>query len=128
MPKHKKRHGSLSVFKGRETKLNKAIFHTLALKGPQTIYAMHKIVRRRRELKHVRYASVNKRIRALEGTDYIRKSGVKRTLAGFEASIYDLTSKAYLAVLLDSIKLDDMLTQIDEATAQSILAAITYTM
>ena len=128
MPKHKKRHGRLSVFKGREARLNKAIFHTLALKGPQTIYAIHKIVRHQRELKHVRYASVNKRIRALESTGYIRKSGVKKTLAGFEASIYDLTAKAYLAVLLDSIKLDDMLTQIDEAIAQSILAAITYTM
>ena len=86
------------------------------------------MVRRRIELKHVRYASVNKRIRALENAGYIRKSGVKKTLAGFEASIYDLTTKAYLAVLLDSIKLDDMLTQIDEATAQAILAAITYTM
>ena len=119
--------GRISVFKGREAKLNRAIFYVLAVKGPQTIYDIHKIVKTRRRLRHVRYASVNKRVRSLEESGYIKKTGVKKTKAGFEASIYELTARAYLAILLDSINLEDLLMRVDEATASAIMAAITYT-
>jgi len=123
----RRKSGRLQVFKGREARLNYAIFHILALKGPQTIYGIHKTVKTRRRLRHVRYASVNKRVRALEESGYINKIGAKKTKAGFEASIYELTAKAYLAILLNSINLDELVTQVDEATASAILAAIAYT-
>ena len=119
--------GRISVFKGREAKLNRAIFHVLAVKGPQTIYDIHKIVKTRRRLRHVRYASVNKRVRSLEESGYTKKMGVKKTKAGFEASIYELTARAYLAMLLNSINLDKLIMRADEATASAIMAAITYT-
>jgi DNA-binding PadR family transcriptional regulator len=120
--------GRISIFKGREAKLNRAIFHILALKGPLTIYDLYKEVRARRRLRRTRYASVNKRVKSLEKSGYIKKIGVKRTKAGFKASIYELNSRAYLAILLDSIKLEDLLTRVDEATASAILATITYTV
>ena len=124
MARLKGKGGRLSVFKGREAKLNRAIFHILALKGPQTIYDIHKEVKTRRRLRHVRYATVNKRVRALTESGYIKKIGVKKTKAGFEASIYELTARAYLALLLDSINLEDLLMHIDEATALTLLGAI----
>ena len=114
----------LSVFKGREARLNKAIFHILALKGPQTIYDIHKEVEIRKGLRQTRYANVNKRVRALEESDYIKKIGVKRTKAGFQASIYELTTKAFLAILFNSINLDELLMRVDDATAQTILASL----
>jgi len=43
--KGKRKRGRISVFKGREAKLNFAIFHILALKDPQTIYDIHKEVK-----------------------------------------------------------------------------------
>jgi DNA-binding Lrp family transcriptional regulator len=116
----------ISIFKGREAKLNRAIFHILALKGPLTIYKIHKEVKTRRRLRHVRYASVNKRVRSLEKSGYIKKIGVKKTKAGFKASIYELNARAYLAILLDSIKLEDIVKQVDEATASATLAAIIH--
>jgi DNA-binding PadR family transcriptional regulator len=119
--------GRISIFKGREAKLNRAIFHVLALKGPLIIYDIFKEVKTRRRLRRTRYASVNKRVRLLEKSGYIKKIGVKRTKAGFKASIYELSAKAYLAILLDSIHLEDLLMQVDEATASAILAEITYT-
>jgi len=119
--------GRLQVFKGREAKLNRAIFHILALKGPQTIYDIHKEMKTPRKLKHVRYASVNKRVRALEEPGYVKKIGSKKTKAGFKASIYELTAKAYLAILLNSINLNKLVTRADEATASAILAAVIYT-
>jgi len=115
----------LSVFKGREARLNHAIFQILSLKGPQTIYDVHRQVRVHRGLRYIRYASVNKRVRALEELGYVKKIGAKKTKAGFEASIYELCAKAYLAILLNSINLEDLLAQVNEATASAILGALT---
>jgi predicted transcriptional regulator len=120
--------GRISVFKGREAKLNFAVFHVLALKGPQTIYDIHKELKAQKELRYIRYASVNKRVRLLKESGYINKIGEKKTKAGFEASIYELTARSYLAILLNSINLDKLVKRVDEATASMILAAITYTI
>jgi predicted transcriptional regulator len=117
----------LSVFKGHEARLNQAIFHILALKGPQTIYDIHKEVKAQRGLRQTRYASVNKRVRVLEESGYIKKIGIKKTKAGFEASIYELNVKGYLAILLNQINLDDFFKRVDDATASTILGAITGT-
>ena len=126
--KRKRKRAELSVFKGREAKLNYAIFRVLALKGPLTIYDIHKIAKTRRRLRHVRYATVNKRVRALQESGYIKKTGVKKTKAGFTASIYELNTRAYLAILLDSINLDELVTRADEATASAILGGIMQTI
>jgi len=123
--KGKAKSGRLSVFKGREARLNRAIFHILALKGPLTIYDIHKEVKAQRGLKGTRYASVNKRVRFLEESGYIKRTGIKKTKAGFQASIYELMTKAYLAILLNSINLDGLLMSVDEATTLTILGAIT---
>jgi DNA-binding Lrp family transcriptional regulator len=84
-------------------------------------------VKTRRRLRHVRYASVNKRVKSLEESGYIKKIGLEKTKAGFEASIYELTTRAYLAILLSFIKLDKLVMRADEATASAILAAVMYT-
>ena len=115
------------MFKGREAKLNRAIFQTLAIKSPQTIYDIHKQVTKYGCLRHTRYASVNKRIRFLEESGYIKKIGIKKTKAGFEASIYELNVKGYLAIFLNQINLDDFLKRVDDAAALTILGAITGT-
>ena len=108
----------LQVFNGREAKLNKAIFQILALKGPQTIYDIHKEVRARRGLTQTRYANVNIRVGALEQSGYIDQAGIRKTKAGFAAMTYELTTKTYLAILLDSTTdLDDLISCMDEATA-----------
>jgi DNA-binding Lrp family transcriptional regulator len=119
--------GRISVFKGREARLNFAVFQVLALKGPQTIYDIHKEVKAQRGLRQTRYASVNKRVRVLEESGYIKKIGIKKTKAGFEASIYELNVKGYLAIFLNQINLDDFLKRVDDAAASTILGAITGT-
>jgi len=116
--------GRISVFKGHEARLNKAIFHILALKGPQTIYDIHKEVKAQKGLRYSRYASVNKRVRVLEESGYINKIGIKKTKAGFEATLYELSRKAYLAMLFNIINLDNLLMQVDESTAETLIGAI----
>jgi len=114
----------LSVFKGREAKLNRAIFQALALKGPQTIYDLHKRVKIQRGLKNTKYASVNKRVRFLEKSGYVRRIGARKTKAGFEAHEYEPTAKAYLVLLLNSISLEELLSRLDETGGNEILAGI----
>jgi len=83
-------------------------------------------VKTRRRLRHVRYPSVNKRVRSLEETGYIKKIGVKKTKTGSEAIIYGLAARAYLAMLLNSIKLDKLVMQVDEVAALVILGDIIW--
>ena len=128
MPSRKHETGRISIFKGREARLNRAIFDILALKGPLTIYDMYTEVRLRKKLRHVRYATVNKRVRLLERVGCIEKIGTKKTKAGFEASIYELATKAYLGMLLNCVDLEDLFERVDETTASTILAIISYTL
>jgi len=114
----------LSVFKGREARLNRAIFQSLALKGVQTIYDIHKHVRTFRGLRYTYYGNVNKRVRALEQLGYVKEVRVKSTKAGFEATEYELTTRTYLALMIDSIKPEDLLNRMDDDAALDILAAM----
>jgi hypothetical protein len=61
----------LSVFKGREAKLNRAILEILIRKDCKTIYDIHKQVRLGKDLKGTYYGKVNKRVKALEQTGYL---------------------------------------------------------
>jgi len=58
----------------------------------------------------------------LEELGYLNKTGAKRTKAGFEATLYELSGKAVLALLLKSIDLEALLAGIDEPPAYAILA------
>ena len=120
----KKKGTELSVFKGREAKLNRAIFQALALKGPQTIYDIHKKLRTMRGLRYTHYGNVNKRVKDLQNTGYVKEARVKSTKAGFEATEYELTARAYLALMLHSTNLENLLSQMGEDVASEILAAI----
>lgn len=122
MPKPK--NTQLSVFKGREAKLNRAIFQSLALRGAQTIYDIHKHLRTFRGLKYTHYGNVNKRVRALQQLGYVEEVRVKSTKAGFEAAEYELATRTYLALALDSVDVEDLLNRMDENVASEILAAI----
>jgi len=78
-----------------------------------------------RGLRYTHYGNVNKRVRDLQYLGYVKEARVKSTRAGFEATEYELTARAYLALVLDSIKLEGLLNRIDEDAALEILAAMT---
>jgi len=114
----------LSVFKGREAKLNRAILRITAQQGPQTVYDVHKQVTKTKGLGHTRYANVNLRVRALEETGYLRKSGLKLTKSGFKAVLFETTAKAYLALVLNTLSAEELFSHLDEATALTLLSSI----
>jgi len=119
--KGKRNCGRISVFKGREAKLNFAVFQVLALKGPLTIYEISKEVKAKKGLKHTKYTNVNRRVRMIEEDGYIEKVGARKTQAGFQAAFYQLTTRAHLAILLNKVNLDNF---IQKAIEESILAML----
>jgi len=126
--KGKRESGRLSVFKGREARLNKALFHILALKGPLTIYEVCKEVKTQKGLKHTKYTNVNRRVRALEELGYLEKVGTRKTQAGFQATLHQLTPRVYLALLLNQINLDNFIQTAGEDSIIATLAALTSHM
>lgn len=111
----------IAVFKGRDARLNKAIFWILAQQGPLTIYDVWRKLRTRRDFTYIPYNTVNRRVRALEEHGYVEKSGERKTKTGFAAKLYQLTTRAYLAMLLNRINLDDF---VEKAPNDKILCAL----
>ena len=124
MAKGKRESGKISVFKGHEARLNRAIFQILALKGPLTIYEVCKEVKNQNGLKHTKYTNVNRRVRVLEESDHLEKVGLRKTQAGFQAILYQVTPRAYLALLLNEINLNNFTCTADEDAVIAMLAAL----
>ena len=113
MERRKDSIGRISVFKGREAKLNRAIFHILALKGPHTVYALLGEVRRQRGLTKTRDGVLRRRVEALEKQDYLMKVGTAKTRWGYDTPLYDLTPRAELAMALSKTDLDRFVKEAD---------------
>jgi len=113
----------ISIFTGRDARLNKAVFWILAQQSPLTIYDIWRRIRAERDFTYIRYHAVNRRVRALEDHGYIEKSGERKTKTGFAAKLYQLTARAYLAMLLNSIDLEDFIEKASEAMILSALSA-----
>jgi DNA-binding PadR family transcriptional regulator len=117
----------LSVFKGREAKLNRAIFWVLAQDGPLTAYDICKKIRIQKLLRYVRYSVVNRRVRSLEEAGYIEKTGPKKTRAGFEAQLYQNTYRTYLAIIISQTDFNEFIEKAEENKIISALSSLTIT-
>jgi len=111
----------IAVFRGRDARLNKAIFWILAQRSPLTIYDVWRRLRTQRDFTYIPYNTANRRVRALEDHGYIEKSGERKTKTGFAAKLYQLTARAYLAMLLKRIDIDEF---IEKATDSKMLTAL----
>jgi hypothetical protein len=123
MTRKKYKGSELSVFKGREAKLNIAIFFILALSDPLNINELQKQVSKQRNLGGTYYASLTKRLRCLVADEYLKENKV-----GNKAATYQLTNKAYLAIFLGSNYMQEILDKASEKKrALLLLAFITST-
>lgn len=60
----------------------------------------------------------------LEEYGYIQKVGTRKTQAGFRAALYQLTARAYLAILLNKVNLDNLIQKASEEYVLTVLAAL----
>jgi len=114
----------LSVFKGREAKLNKAILHILALESGLSIRQVCRKVRTYKGLEHTRYRVVNRRIKALEQEGCLELVEAKKTWQGFKAKHYELTVKAYLALAIETVDFEALLNSEKQEKMAALLASI----
>jgi DNA-binding MarR family transcriptional regulator len=121
----KPKNTKLSVFKGREARLNHTIFQTLTQRGPLTIYEIHKQIKTQRGLRHTKYTNISRRVKALEDSGYIYKAGTRNTQAGAQATLYQLTTRAQVALFLNQISPDTFIKEADEDALFAELAALT---
>jgi hypothetical protein len=121
--KDKKESGILSLFKGKEARLNRAIFHILALKGPQPVYTLLGEIRKQRGFTDTRYGVVRRRVEALEKQDYLIKVGTAKTRWGYDTPLYSLTPRAELAMILSKTDMDRFVKEADYHRLISMLDA-----
>jgi len=114
----------ISIFKGREARLNKAIFWILAQQSSLTIYDIWRKLRTKGDFTFIRYHVVNRRIRTLKGQGFIEKIGERRTKTGFQAILYQLTLQAYLSILLEKFDIDYFLKKAPSDDVLSMLAIL----
>lgn len=121
----KKREGSqLSVFKGREARLNRVILQRLTKESPQTIWDLKNQITKNRSLKRTRYHNVNSRVKALERLAFVRKIGERATKAGSKAFLYEATPRAHFAMLLDSFCPDELIDKLSEETLLAVVSLV----
>lgn len=108
----------LSIFKGREANLNRAIFAILAKEGPKSIVELQRQLSKQKRLHGTYYASVSKRIHSLEEAGYI----MPIICPSSKAALYTLHGKADLAVFLDRKSIEDLLRIITDRDALIILS------
>ncbi|MBY9013982.1 MAG: hypothetical protein KGD70_16565 [Candidatus Lokiarchaeota archaeon] len=112
----------LSVFKGRESSLNRAIIQALVSKEPQTTNQLFTKIAIIEEFKDISYSTVNKRVRSLEQSGYIKKVLVKKRVGGL-SNYYELRPKVYLAQFLASNNIYKLFEQADDQLSLTFLAA-----
>jgi predicted transcriptional regulator len=100
--------GRISVFKGREAKLNRVIFRILDAKELLTSYDMYLEIRRIKGFRHTKYPSIDRRMKALRQQHWIAQKGTRRTKAGSNSPLYELTVRAQAALKLDDINMNDL--------------------
>ncbi len=115
------------MFKGREAKLNRAILRILTgTESSLSIWDMMKRINanRKRGSRKVLYHNVNTRVRDLEAEGFLRRVGEKETKAKDTAALYAATAKAYFAQLVNSLDIDELINELEEAEILAVTAII----
>jgi hypothetical protein len=83
-------------------------------------------VRKRKHLAGTKYPVVNRRVRRLEESNYLKKAGTRKikTKLGSQATLYQPTQRAYLAILLNKINIDNFIQTAGGDTLIAKLAAL----
>lgn len=114
-----------AIFKGREQRFNRAIIRVLSKESPLAVWNIYQhITSNLKGFNHSKYAIINARVKALQAQGYLRITGVRTKQQGGSTNLYELTARAKLAVAISTKNLDDLINELDEDSAKTILQAI----
>jgi predicted transcriptional regulator len=121
VPRRKRETIRLSMFRGREARLNRAVIWAFGAEEPQTTRQLHQKIIKIKELRHTSYSTVNKRVRSLVKSGYLKKVKVKQRTGGF-SNYYELRPKVYLAQFLASNNIYNLFEEADDQLSLTFLA------
>jgi len=114
----------LSVFSGREAKLNKVILLILTQECPQSIRQVYKGVITLKDFDHTRYRVVNRRMKSLEKEGFIEQIITEKKSQWFVAKLFQPTIRAYTALVLEAVNYNALIQSTKEAELTALLATI----
>lgn len=115
----------IAIFTGRGANKNHAIFEILDTKGPLPISGLQKLLNKQRGLEVTYYASLNKRIHALEKGGYVAQVCLAApSQKGFKAALYEVRAKFYLASFLNGNSREEILSKLTDTHAIIILSEL----
>jgi DNA-binding PadR family transcriptional regulator len=123
VPEHKQTKEKISVFKGKQAALNLAIIGALS-KMPLVIYDITKQVKEKRVFYRLKPSIVGRRVKDLVNQGYLEIAGSRDTKPGIQATLYQLTTKAKVALYYNSVSRDTFLEEANEQTLTAELSAL----
>ena len=85
----------------------------LPIKAPQTTWDLFRQFKKQKDMAHLSYSVLIRRVKALQKLDYLMKVGETKTRPGSETALYQLTPRAELAMVLDKTNLDKFIREAD---------------
>ena len=82
-------------------------------------------MRQRKGLTNTKYTNVNRRVKALENQGFLEKAGCRHTLQGTQITLFQPTTRAYVALFLNQLDLDIFIKEAEESTLMVELATLT---
>ena len=123
MPERKQSIEKISVFKGKQSALKLAIFDAFS-KSPLVIYDITKQVKEKRAFYRLKPSMVGRRVRDLVNQDYLEIAGSRDTKPGPQAILYQLTTKAKVALYYNLVSRDKFLEEADERALTAELSTL----
>ncbi|MFH1327827.1 MAG: helix-turn-helix transcriptional regulator [Candidatus Bathyarchaeota archaeon] len=120
----RKQPNELSVFRGRKSSLNLAIFEVLKQESPLIIYDITKRIQNKKGFGNISCANVGRRLRALEEQGFVEKVGSRETQPGSRGKLYRLTVRAKVALLYNMVSRDKFIKEADKETLAVELATL----
>jgi predicted transcriptional regulator len=114
----------LSVFKGREARLNRVIFRILASRKLLTSYDMYLEIRRIKGFRHTKYPSVDRRMKALRHEHWTEEKGTRKTKPGFDSPLYQLSVRGQTALKLTEVDVNDLVRTAEEKLLLELMALL----
>jgi hypothetical protein len=121
----KSKNTKIAIFTGRGANKNHAIFEILDAKGPLPISVLQKLLNKQKGIEVTYYASLNKRIHALEKGGYVAQVCIAApSQKGFKATLYEVRAKFYLASFLNGNNREEILSKLTDTHAILILSEL----
>jgi len=123
VPRRKQTSG-ISVFKGKQAKRNLAILEALSEDESLIIYDITKRVKEQKFFSQLKPNIIGRRVKDLVNQGYLEKAGRRDTKPGPQSTLYQLTTRAQVALHYNRVSRETILKEADEETLTAELAIL----